>query len=168
MVRKSEVLNSQTVFVEGVGFISNSAKVELPKVEFESFEAKSGVAVHNIPTTVLKKMEAKFELNEINKVYFEAISKRQNQKAVFWVKKNTNQNEADSKTTVTLKGSVDSFEFPNGDIGAEEKAALSLNVDFFKYEKDGQVLVLIDVDNLVCEINGKDIWQEQRDFLLGS
>lgn len=168
MIRKSEILNSASVFVEGVGFISNTAKVEIPKIEFETFEAKSGVAIHSVTSTVLKKMEAKFELNEINKVYFEAIAKRQNQKASFWVKKNTNKNSSDSKTTVTLKGSVDSFEFPNGDIGAEEKATLSLGVDFFKYEKDGQTLVLIDVDNLVCEIDGKDLWQEQRDFLIGS
>lgn len=168
MVRRSEVLNSQTVYVEGVGFISNSAKVELPKVEFESFEAKSGVAIHSVATTVLKKMEAKFELNEVNKVYFEAIAKRQNQKSTFWVKKNTNQNEKDSKTVVTLKGSVDSFDFPSSDIGNEEKASLSLSVSYFKYEKDSRTLVLIDVDNLICEINGKDLWQEQRDFLLGN
>lgn len=167
MVRKSEVLNSSSVFVEGIGFISNTAKVELPKIEFETFEAKSGIAVHSINTTVLKKMEAKFELNEVNKVYFEAIAKRQKQKSTFWVKKNTNKNATDSQTTVTLKGSVDVFEFPNGDIGTEEKSVLSLTVDFFKYEKDGQTLVLIDVDNLVCEINGEDLWQNQRDFLVG-
>ena len=92
MIRKSEVLNSASVFIEGLGFISNTAKVELPKIEFETFEAKSGVAVHNITTTVLKKMEAKFELNEVNDVYFEALAKRQNEKAVLWVKKNTNKN----------------------------------------------------------------------------
>lgn len=167
MIRKSEVLNSVSVYIEGMGFISNTAKVELPKIEFETFESKSGVAVHNIATTVLKKMEAKFELNEVNKVYFEAISKRQKQKSTFWVKKNSSKNATDSQTTVTLKGSVDVFEFPNGDIGSEEKSVLNLNVDFFKYEKDGQTLVLIDVDNLVCEINGEDLWQAQRDFLVG-
>jgi len=167
MVRKSEVLNSQSVYVEGIGFISNSAKVELPKIEFESFEAKSGVAIHSIATTVLKKMEAKFELNEINRVYFEALAKRTKDKARFEVRKNTNKNSQDSRTVVTLKGTIDSFEFPNTDIGAEEKATLNLAVDFFKYEKDMQTLVLIDIDNLVCEINGKDLWQEQRDFLIG-
>ena len=92
MIRKSEVLNSQSVYVEGLGFIANTAKVELPKIEFEEFEAKSGIAIHGITTTVLKKMEAKMELNEVNDVYFEALAKRQNEKAVFWVKKNTNKN----------------------------------------------------------------------------
>ena len=77
-------------------------------------------------------------------------------------------NSTDSKTTVTLKGSVKILEFPNGDIGSEEKASISVTVDFFKYEKDGQTLVLIDIDNMVCEIDGKDLWQEQRDFLIGS
>ena len=168
MIRKSEVLNSQSVYVEGLGFIANTAKVELPKIEFEEFEAKSGIAIHGITTTVLKKMEAKMELNEVNDVYFEALAKRQNKKAVFWVKKNTNKNSTDSKTTVTLKGSVKILEFPNGDIGSEEKASISVTVDFFKYEKDGQTPVLIDIDNMVCEIDGKDLWQEQRDFLIGS
>ena len=45
MIRKSEVLNSQSVYVEGLGFIANTAKVELPKIEFEEFEAKSGIAI---------------------------------------------------------------------------------------------------------------------------
>ena len=47
MIRKSEVLISHSVFVEGVGFISNSAKIELPKVEFETFEAKMRQCKHH-------------------------------------------------------------------------------------------------------------------------
>lgn len=167
MIRRSETLNSCSVYVDGLGFISNTANVELPKIEFESFESKSGVASHNVTTTVLKMMEAKFDLNEVNSVYFDAIAKRQNEKAEFWVKKNTNLNATDSQTVVTLKGQIDSFEFPAGEIGKEEKAAISLKVDFFKYEKDGATHVLIDVDNMICEINGNDIWAAQREFLVG-
>jgi|GEM_PF-2168305 len=167
MNRKSEVLNSCSVFVEGLGFISNTATVSLPTIAFENFEAKSGVATHTVTSTVLQKMEAEFELNEVNHVYFQAIAKRQNEKAVFWVKKSTNINQSDKQITVTLKGKVDSFEFPSGEIGAEEKAKLTLQVDFFKYEQNGVVEVLVDIDNMVCEIAGTDIWAAQREFLLG-
>jgi len=167
MIRKSEIINSCSVFVEGLGFISNTASVELPKIEFESFEAKSGVATHSVTSTVLKKMEARFELNEVNKVYFTAITKRQNEKAVFWVKSNTNLNATDRKITVTLKGHVDTFEFPKGEHGKEAKSTLQVAVDFFKYEQDGETLVLIDIDNMICEIDGTDIWTAQREFLVG-
>jgi P2 family phage contractile tail tube protein len=153
--------------VEGIGFISNSASAELPKIEFEAFEAKSGMAVHSVTTTVLKKMEAKFELNEVNQVYFAAMSKRQNEKAVFWVKSNTNLNATDRRVTVTLKGHIQTLEFPKGEFGKEAKSTLQVAVDFFKYEQDEQTLLLIDIENLVCEINGEDIWASQREFLVG-
>jgi len=167
MIRKSEVINSCSIYVEGIGFISNSATVELPKVEFEAFEAKSGMAVHNVTTTVLKKMEAKFELNEINRVYFTALAKRQNEKAEFWVKKNTNLNAQDKKIVATIKGHIQTIELPKGELGKEAKTTITVAADFFKYEKDDETLFLIDIDNLVCEIDGTDIWQSQREFLVG-
>jgi P2 family phage contractile tail tube protein len=167
MNRKTEILNAATVYVEGLGFISNTATVELPSIGFEGFEAKTGVATHEVTSTVLQKMDAKFELNEVNKVYFEAVAKRQNEKASFWVKKVSSKGGNEVQTVVTLKGSVKNFQLPSGEIGAEEKASLELNVDFFKYEMDGETMVLIDIDNMICEINGQDLWANQREFLMG-
>lgn len=167
MIRKSEVINSMSIYVEGLGFISNSAKCTLPEIEFVEFETTSGVSEHGVTTTVLKKMEATFELNEVNKVYFEALSKRQNEKATFWLKENTNKNSGDSQTVVTLKGAIKKLALPESEVGKEAKSTITLSVDFFKHEKDGYTNVLVDIDNLVCEIAGKDIWQEQREFLIG-
>ena len=165
--RKSEVLNGSSVFLEGVGFISTTADAKIPKIEFEGFSVKSGLAEHHIDSTVLKAMEAEFGLNEVNDVYFEALAKRKGEQATIWVKKTSSQGTTDHQTVVTLKGHATSFEPPNDEIGKEYKASFNFAVDFYKYEIDGVEKFLIDVDNLICRINGVDLWEDSRNFLLG-
>lgn len=156
-------INNASIFVEGVGFLSNAAKVELPEIDFVDFNATSGMAEHTVDTTVLKKMEAKFELNDINPVYFKAMQKRQSEQAVFWVKA---QMEG-VNVVATIKGNMKKLKFPTIEVGKETKVTFDVNVRYYKLETGSEVPYLIDVDNLICEIGGVDIWEDARNFHLG-
>lgn len=167
MTKQPEVLNSVSVFVDGIGFIASTASVELPKIEFEQFESKSGVSTNKIATSVLKAMEAKFELNETNRVYFLELARRFGTYATVWVKANTVIDGHERKIVATLRGTVDNFEFFKPELGKETKSSFTMNVRFFNYVQDGEPLVLVDVDNMICALAGVDIWANQRQFLQG-
>jgi len=156
-------INNASIFVEGLGFISNAAKVELPEVDFVDFNVTSGMSEHTVDTIVLKKLEAKFELNDVNRVYFNAMRKRQGDTATFWVKA---QMEG-INVVATLKGNMKKLKFPTIEVGKEAKVTFDVNVRYFKLETNADTSYLIDVDNLICEIGGVDIWEDARAFHLG-
>jgi len=156
-------INNASIFVDGLGFISNAAKVELPEVDFVDFSVTSGMSEHTVDTTVLKKLEAKFELNDVNMVYFKTMIKRQSDTATFWVKA---QMEG-VNVVATLKGNMKKLKFPTIEVGKEAKVTFDVNVRYFKLETNADTAYLIDVDNLICEIGGVDIWEDARGFHLG-
>ena len=167
MNKKAEMITGASVYVDGIGFISTAAKVELPKIEFESFDGKSGITNHKVATTILKAMEAKFELNEINPVYFAAMGARKTIPTVLWVKATTLKDGKDSKIVATLIGDISNFEFPNIELSKETTCKFTLSVDFFSYIQDDAPLLTIDVKNMICQIGANDLWAEQRDHLVG-
>ncbi len=160
---KINKINSASVFVEGVGFLSSAGKVDLPEIDFVEFSAMSGMAEHTVDTTVLKKMEAKFELNDINMVYFKAMQKRESQLVSFWVKAKFEGVDV----IATIKGNIKKLKFPTIEVGKESKVSFDVNVRFYKLEMGSEKPYLIDVDNLICEIGGVDIWEDARSFHLG-
>lgn len=161
---KSEIFNNASVFVEGMGFISSSAKGKLPELEFMEFTTTSGMAEHTTPSTVLKQMKATLELIEENKVYMQALAKRRGEMPVFWIKYETNNGK---QVVVTLKGHISKMSTADVETGKENKKMLEVNVSFYKKEVDGVVDNLIDVDNLICEIGGVDVWADARSFHIG-
>lgn len=166
MGKRAEIITGCSLYVDGVGFIANTATVELPKIEFESYESKSGVSTHKVQTSVLKAMEAKFEINEVNAIYFAAMGARLDVPAVIWVKTTSIIDKKERKIVATLKGFVQDFEFPKPEIGKEAKSSFTMCVDFFSYIQDAVPLVTIDVDNMVCQIGATDVWSTQREHLL--
>ncbi|MDR2905280.1 MAG: phage major tail tube protein [Helicobacteraceae bacterium] len=162
-----EIINSCAVYVDGVGFIATAASVENPKIEFEQFEGKSGVAGFKVGTTILKPMEAKFELNEINFVYFTQAGLRNALYATIWTKVNTEIDGKVKNVVFTYRGTIDSLELPKIELGAEAKCSFTLNTKFFSVLHDKLPLVLVDVDNMICALGGVDIWAEHRSFLKG-
>lgn len=163
MNKKAEIINSASIFVEGLGFISHMAKAKLPEIEFAEFTHMSGMSENTSYSTILKQMKATLELIEENKVYYESLSKRILQQAKFDVKYTVDNKQV----VVTLKGSVVKMSHADIEVGKENVKTIELTVDFFKKETDGYVENLIDIDNMICEINGVDVWAAQREFLVG-
>lgn len=165
VIKQNEVINSASCYVEGIGFIGNTAKVELPKIEFESIENKSGLGTKKVATSMLKAMEAKFEINEVNLVYFEALQKR-NDQVVIWVKSHSYSGKKENRFTATLKGQVSLFESFTPEQGKEATEKFTLDVSFYKREMNEITQCLIDIDSGICEIGGKDVWETQRQHFL--
>jgi P2 family phage contractile tail tube protein len=161
--RKSEAFNNASIFIEGLGFISSAAKGKLPDVEFVQYTNTSGMAEHTVDTSVLKQMKATLELIEENRVYAQALSRRKNEKTVIWIKYESNA----KKIVVTLMGNITKLGGVDVETGKENKQTMEISVSFYKKEVDGDTELLIDVDNLICELGGVDIWADSRAFIFG-
>ncbi len=160
---RGEAFDSASIYVENVGFIASAAKGTLPVIEFTQIDVMSGVAEHTIDTSVLKKMTANIELLQENTVYIDALAKRRSEKASIDLKYMSNGKQH----VVTLRGNISKLSKADVEVGKENKTTIDISVDFFKKEVDGTLIHLIDVENMICELNGTDIWADQRQFHLG-
>lgn len=161
--RKGEAFDGAAIVVEGLGFIASGAKGKLPDIEFTQFTSMSGVAENTIDTTVLKQMKSTLELLGENKVYVQALKKRKNKLASFEIR----YTSSGKQVLVTLRGNVAKSTSADVEIGKENKKTLEITVNFYKKEVDGYVENLIDIDNMICELDGEDIWADQTAFLIG-
>lgn len=161
--RKSEAFNNASIFIEGIAFISSAAKGKLPDIEFLQYAHTSGMAEHTVDTTVLKQMKATLEFIEENPVYAQALSRRKTEKTVVWIKYESNSKQI----VVTLMGNINKLNGVDVETGKENKQSLEMSVSFYKKEVNGSTELLIDVDNLICELGGVDIWADSRAFIFG-
>ena len=69
-VRKSQIINASCIYIEGIGFLGTSAEVEIPAIEFETYEQNGGFYKQNLNTGILKAMTAKFIVSEFNSVIY--------------------------------------------------------------------------------------------------
>ncbi|MCP3922636.1 MAG: hypothetical protein GY714_08635 [Desulfobacterales bacterium] len=159
-IKSPQTMTGASAFIEGVGFLGTTKEVELPKIEFEEWESKSGLMVRKIDSGVLKPMTAKIVLEEYNDVYYEALKKRFNHNASIYLK----QNLAPDYTSIvaTFGGSVTSLESPKTELAKEVNVTLNLNLWFYKFEIDGSEKILADLKSFILRIDGDDIYSQIR------
>ena len=63
-VRKSQTINGAVVYVEGMGFVGTTSEVELPAIEFETFEWNGGVYRRGIITLMLNAWTNKLKFRD--------------------------------------------------------------------------------------------------------
>jgi P2 family phage contractile tail tube protein len=164
---RPEVLTGVNVFVDGIGFPQCVATVELPAIEFAQMEYSSGVAEGKVGTSVLKAMEAKISFNAQDRVFFAELIRRHGTYTTVWIKTTSDRDVTEKQTIYTLRGTIDKFERSFPKLGEAVESTLTLNARFYSVVQDNEPLVLIDLDNMICSFDGKDVWAEQSNFLLG-
>ncbi|OHE09521.1 MAG: hypothetical protein A2513_05220 [Sulfurimonas sp. RIFOXYD12_FULL_33_39] len=165
-VRKSQTINGAVVYVEGMGFVGTTSEVELPAIEFETFEGNGGVYKRDINTLMLKALTTKLKFGEYNKVLYESLGKHGTEETSIYVKWNVTGKKGNFSHVATFRGEIKKFESPKVEYGKETAASMELACSFYKLEEDGTTQLLIDLDAYVCEIDGKDVWQELRENIL--
>jgi P2 family phage contractile tail tube protein len=166
MLREPQTMTGANVFIEGVGFIGTTKEVDYPKLEFTTWTSNSGLGEREVDTGLLKAMTATFTFEEYNKIYFEILSKRWNEKANIYVKQNITEGIKQIPLVVTFKGNLKSIEFPKYEHGKEVNVVLELAVSFYKFEYNNDEQFLVDLNNMIFTINGQDKFQEIRANLL--
>lgn len=163
--RARQVLREMNILVEGIGNVGVSNKVELPDVEFLTIEREGAMAKEEV-IPLLKAMSAKIVLSEYNKYAFTAASKQFGTSPVFYVKGSLIQGDTSSPLLATITGKVKKFQNPLPDRAKDVEQTLEISVSAYSLEISGSKVIDIDVDNLICEIDGVDLFQELRNHIL--
>jgi len=149
------ILRGQNLFVEGVGNIGKVGDIEPPKVEFEM--AEDGNMSRKVDTGLLKPMEAKFTVYDINPVLYAAVGKRLGDTASFVVKASVVEGNKHKQVLFEATGQVESQEQEGTkEAGKETGMVFNVAVTAYRLEIDGTQVYDIDVDRYICKIDGKD------------
>ena len=158
------ILRGQNVFVEGIGFIGKLGDIEPPKVEFEMVE--DGNMGRKIDTGLIKPMESKLVLYEVNAAIYQSVGKRLNETASFIVKQSVANERGEAQVYFEISGQVSTQEPEGKEVGKEIGNALTVAVTGYKLEINGAEQYDIDVDNYICKIDGKDHYETLRKQLM--
>ena len=158
------ILRGQNVNVEGIGFIGKIGEIEPPKVEFEMVE--DGNMGRKVDTALLKPLECKMTLYDVNDYLIGVVAKRLNETASFVVRESVATDKGEKKILFSINGQVNVQEEASKEVGKEWGVTLTIAVVSYELEWDGKQLYDIDVDSYKCIVNGKDINADLRANLM--
>ena len=156
-----QILRDMNILVDGIGNIGVSKSVELPKVEFLTTERGGAMAVEEV-VPLIKAMNAKISLNEYNTEAFSAANKVFGTGTTIFIKGSTVQGDVKTPILATLKGKVKLLENPLPEAGKEVEMNMEISVTAYSFEIDGKKKIDIDVENMICVIDGVDLYAELR------
>lgn len=161
-VREAQVINAGQIFVEGLGFLGVTGEIEIPAIEFETYEQNGGFYKSNLNTGIIKPLTLKIKFTEYNKVLCESMAKQFNEQSNLYAKWNVSAPKGHFSHIATFRGNITKNTYPKIKFGETVEMELEMQCYFMKLETKGVMEFLIDTRNLICNIGGKDIWQEIR------
>lgn len=165
-VRQSERFNAAALYVEGVGWIGTTTEGELPGIEFIQADQKGGFYEAELSTGMLKPMTFKAKCSEVQNAMYEALSKQVGETANMYIRYNAARTGGSQARVATFRGNIKKLDFPKIEYGKSAELSFELTVQFFKLEEGSSTPILIDLDSITCEINGKDLWADMRNAIL--
>ena len=165
-VREAQVINAGQIFVEGLGFLGVTTEIEIPAVEFETYEQNAGFYKSNLNTGIIKPLVLKVKLAEYNSVLCESMSKQFDELSNIYAKWNVSSPKGHFSHIATFRGNITKNTLPKIKFGESVELELEVQCYFMKLEVKGITEFLIDTRNLICQINGKDIWQGIRNNVM--
>lgn len=153
------------ILVDGIGNVGVSKTIEPPKLEFLTVERDGAMAMEEV-VPLIKAMTAKIVLNEYNPEAYAAAAKQFGTAPTFFCKGSTVQGDAKIPVLMTIKGKVKVLEAPVAERGKEVEMTLEIAVTAYSQEINGVKKIDIDVENMICVIDGVDLYADLRAHIL--
>lgn len=163
--KAKQFLREMNILIEGIGNVGISSKVELPDVEFLTVEKEGAMAKEEV-IPLLKAMSAKITLSEYNTYAYTAAKKQFGTSPTFYVKGSLIQGDETLSLLATVTGKVKKFQNPLPDRGKDVEQTLEIAVSAYALEINGNKVIDIDVDNLICVIDSEDLFADLRSHIL--
>ncbi len=154
-------LTGMTAFVDGVGLLGTVKTVQLPKVEQLRETTTAGGFERSINTGVFKAMEAELTISEYN----DSVYKAWQEQLPIVIKGSIKEKGNTYQIEINLKGER---EIDDGTLetGKEVERKVKVYCDYYSLTINGESQVLLDVDNMIANIMGKDYLEDMRNHLL--
>lgn len=160
-VKDRQIWRDMNILIEGIGNLGVSKTIEEPKIEFLTNERDGAIAMEEV-VPLIKAMTSKITLNEYNSEAYAAAAKQFGNAPTFFCKGSIVQGSDKIPVLITIKGKVKVLEDKIPDRGKEVEQTLEIAVEAYSKEIGGEKVIDIDVKNLMCEIDGVDLFAELR------
>lgn len=160
-LKQRQIWRDFNILVNGIGNLGVSKELEVPELEFLTSEREGAMAVEEV-IPLLKAMSAKIVLNEYNTEVYAAVSKQFSSAPTFFCKGSLVQGDTKIPVLHTIKGKVKKLSNPLPDRGKEVEQTLEISVSAYSKEINGVKVIDIDFENMICMIDGVDIYAELR------
>ncbi len=154
-------LTGMTAFVDNIGLLGTVKTVQLPKVEVMRETVTAGGFERSVATGVFKAMEAELTISEYNETVYNAW---QSQIPVV-IKGSIKEKGNSYQIEATFKGERD-IDDGTLETGKEVERKIKVFCDYYSLTINGVPQVLLDVDNMIGNIMGKDYLEDMRKHLL--
>lgn len=162
--RNRQIWRDMNILVGGIGNLGLSKTMETPKVEFLTIEREGAMAMEEV-VPLIKALTAKIVLNEYNNEAFSAAAQQFGSAPMFVCKGSTVQGDLKVPVLIMLKGRVKVLETPIPDRGKEVEMTLEIAITAYSMEINGVKKINIDVENMICAIDGVDLYAELRNHI---
>lgn len=159
--KNRQIWRDQNILVNGIGNLGVSKSLKVPELEFLTSEREGAIAVEEV-IPLLKAMSAEIVLNEYNTEVYSAVSKQFSNSPTFFCKGSMVQGDQKIPVLHTIKGKVKKLGSPIPDRGKEVEMTLEISVSAFSKEINGVKVIDIDLENMICIIDGVDLYAELR------
>jgi len=159
--KNRQIWRDQNILVNGIGNLGVSKSLKVPELEFLTSEREGAIAVEEV-IPLLKAMSAEIVLNEYNTEVYSAVSKQFSNSPTFFCKGSMVQGDQKIPVLHTIKGKVKKLGSPIPDRGKEVEMTLEISVSVFSKEINGVKVIDIDLENMICIIDGVDLYAELR------
>lgn len=159
--KKRQIWRDHNILVNGIGNLGVSKSLKTPDIEFLTSESDGVIAIEEV-IPLVKAMSAEIVLNEYNKEVYSAVSKQFNSAPTFFCKGSMVQGDQKIQVLHTIKGKVKKLGDPIPDRGKEVEMTLEISVSAFSKEINGVKVIDIDLENMICIIDGVDLFEELR------
>ncbi len=154
-------LTGMTVFVDGVGLLGTVKTVALPKVEHMRETITAGGFERSIATGVFKAMECEITLSE----YSETVYNSWLAQIPIVIKGSVKEKGKNYPVVAVVKGERD-IDDGTWETNKEVERKVKIYVDFYSLTINNVPQVLLDVENMIANIQGKDYLADMRSHLL--
>ena len=157
------VITEVNCFIEGYGNLGRAVSFKAPELKQKSINGTTGVGDRSYATGQFESLDSEFSCAALPEAVFNALSKLDEAELIFKKAIRTGS-KVDSYTWV-LKGAI-SVSFGDSKPGEMLDIKVSQKgVKKYTHEINNQTKVKIDHDNLIAEIDGKDLMGDVRRVL---
>lgn len=154
-------LTGLTAFIDGKGLLGTVKSVQLPKVEEIRETVKQGGFERSLSTGVFKAMECEITLSEFNQLAYDAWA----DSIPIVLKGSVKERGKTYGIVATVKGGRD-VDDGTLETGKEVERKIKIYVDFYSLTVNNESQVLLDLDNMIANVMGKDLLADMRKHLL--
>jgi len=159
-IRDPRTLIGSAVYIEGDRHIGDIEDIQLPDVSFKSIENGTGV-MRDTPVPIVEAMKATIKISGDDKSVHKASAQQLANVTNITVRNDMTTVKHDS-VDVTLGGRVKVLKAPTLKAGEKVETEIEMSLDVYVYQVNGVKRVEIDAHNLICVIDGVDLFSETR------